>query len=251
MRLADKVAIVTGGGSGFGEGIARRFAEEGARVVVGDLQEANGERVAAAIREAGGEARFVRADVAKGDEVRALVEETVAAFGGLDVMVNNAGITHRNGPMLEVSEEVFDRLYAVNVKSLYLAALHVVPVFRERGGGVFINVASTAGLRPRPGLTWYNGTKGAAITLTKSMAAELGPEGIRVNAINPVMGETGLLDDFIGGDSPEKRAKVIAGIPLGRLSRPLDVANAALFLASGEAEFITGVCLEVDGGRCV
>lgn len=251
MRLADKVAIVTGGGSGFGEGIARRFAEEGARVVVGDLQEANGERVAAAIREAGGEARFVRADVAKGDEVRVLVEETVAAFGGLDVMVNNAGITHRNGPMLEVSEEVFDRLYAVNVKSLYLAALHVVPVFRERGGGVFINVASTAGLRPRPGLTWYNGTKGAAITLTKSMAAELGPEGIRVNAINPVMGETGLLDDFIGGDSPEKRAKVIAGIPLGRLSRPLDVANAALFLASSEAEFITGVCLEVDGGRCV
>lgn len=251
MRLADKVAIVTGGGSGFGEGIARRFAEEGARVVVGDLQEANGERVAAAIREAGGEARFVRADVAKGDEVRALVEETVAAFGALDVMVNNAGITHRNGPMLEVSEEVFDRLYAVNVKSLYLAALHAVPVFRERGGGVFINVASTAGLRPRPGLTWYNGTKGAAITLTKSMAAELGPEGIRVNAINPVMGETGLLDDFIGGDSPEKRAKVIAGIPLGRLSRPLDVANAALFLASSEAEFITGVCLEVDGGRCV
>ncbi|MDQ3397139.1 MAG: SDR family oxidoreductase [Deinococcota bacterium] len=251
MRLQDKIAIITGGGSGFGAGIAKRFAEEGAKIIVNDIAEEGGERVAAELREAGGEAVFVKADVSKSDEVKRLVGAAVERFGGLDIMVNNAGITHRSGPMLEVPEEIFDRVYAVNVKSLYLAALHAVPVFRERGGGVFINVASTAGVRPRPGLTWYNGSKGAAITITKSMAAELAPEGIRVNAINPVMGETGLLDDFIGGDSPEKRAKVIAGIPLGRLSRALDIANATLFLASSEAEFITGVCLEVDGGRCI
>ncbi|MDQ3460583.1 MAG: SDR family oxidoreductase [Deinococcota bacterium] len=251
MRLEDKVAIVTGGGSGFGAGIARRFAEEGAKVVVGDIAEEGGERVAGEIRAGGGATVFFRADVSKSDEVKALVGAAVERFGGLDIMVNNAGITHRNGPMLEVSEEVFDRVYAVNVKSLYLAAIHAVPVFRARGGGVFVNVASTAGVRPRPGLTWYNGTKGAAITLTKSMAVELAPDGIRVNAVNPVMGETALFDDFIGGDSPEKRERVLAGIPLGRFSRASDIANAALFLASGEAEFITGVCLEVDGGRCI
>ncbi|CAN5848540.1 SDR family oxidoreductase [soil metagenome] len=251
MRLKNKVSIVTGAGSGFGAGIAARFAAEGAAVVVNDLNEAGGQKTVSIIEAAGGRAVFVRADVSNSEEVKALVAAAVEHFGGLDIMVNNAGITHRNGPMLDVSEEMFDKVYAVNVKSLYLAAVHAVPVFKERGGGVFVNIASTAGVRPRPGLTWYNGSKGAAITLTKSMAAELAPLRIRVNAVNPVMGETGLLDDFIGGDSPEKRERVIAGIPLGRLSKAEDIANAALFLASDEASFVTGVCLEVDGGRCI
>lgn len=251
MRLKDKVSIVTGAGSGFGAGIAERFAGEGAKVIVNDVNEEGGRNTASVIEAAGGRAYFVAGDVSKSGDVKVLVAAAIEQFGGLDIMVNNAGITHRNGPMLEVSEEVFDKVYAVNVKSLYLAAVHAVPVFKERGGGVFVNIASTAGVRPRPGLTWYNGSKGAAITLTKSMAVELAPLGIRVNAVNPVMGETGLLDDFIGGDSPEKRARVIAGIPLGRLSKAEDIANAALFLASSEASFITGVCLEVDGGRCI
>ena len=251
MRLENKVSIVTGAGSGFGAGIAERFAREGASVIVNDLNEEGGRKTVSAIETAGGRAVFVRADVSKSGDVKNLVAAAVEHFGGLDIMVNNAGITHRNGPMLEVSEEMFDKVYAVNVKSLYLAAVHAVPVFKARGSGVFVNIASTAGVRPRPGLTWYNGSKGAAITLTKSMAAELAPLRIRVNAVNPVMGETGLLDDFIGGDSPEKRKRVIAGIPLGRLSKAEDIANAALFLASDEASFVTGVCLEVDGGRCI
>lgn len=251
MRLEEKIAIVTGSGSGFGAGIARRYAKEGAKVVVNDLNEASGQSVAAEIREQGGDALFVPADVSDSAAMKRLVAATLEHYGGLDIMVNNAGVTHRNGPMLDVSEEMFDRVYAVNVKSIYLSAIHVVPVFRKRGGGAFINVASTAGVRPRPGLTWYNGSKGAAIVLTKSMAVELAPDRIRVNAINPVMGETGMLADFLGEDSGENRAKVISTIPLGRLSQPLDIANAALFLASDEAEFITGVGLEVDGGRCV
>ncbi|HEV2122989.1 MAG TPA: SDR family oxidoreductase [Chloroflexota bacterium] len=251
MRLKDKVSIVTGAGSGFGAGIAERFAGEGAKVIVNDVNEEGGRNTASFIEAAGGRAYFVAGDVSKSGDVKVLVAAAVEQFGGLDIMVNNAGITHRNSSMLEVPEEVFDKVYAVNVKSLYLAAVHAVPVFKEQGGGVFVNIASTAGVRPRPGLTWYNGSKGAAITLTKSMAVELAPLGIRVNAVNPVMGETGLLDDFIGGDSPEKRARVIAGIPLGRLSKAEDIANAALFLASSEASFITGVCLEVDGGRCI
>ena len=181
----------------------------------------------------------------------ALVRRTTDAFGRIDVMVNNAGTTHRNRPMLEVSESEFDRIYAVNVKSLFLAARHVVPVMRRQNGGAFITIASTAGVRPRPGLTWYNGSKGAAIVTSRSMAAELAPDRIRVNVINPVAGETGLLAEFMGGDTPELRAKFIATIPLGRLSRPSDVAAAAVFLASDEAAFITGACLEVDGGRCV
>ncbi len=253
MRLQDKVAIVTGGGSGFGEGIAKRFAEEGARVVVNDIDEKGGARVTAEIEAAQGQgsATFLRADVAVSADVAKLVRHALDRYGRLDIMVNNAGITHVNGPMLEVSEALFDRVFAVNVKSIYLAALHAVPVFRQQGGGVFINTASTAGLRPRPGLVWYNGSKGAAITITKAMAVELAPDKIRVNALCPVAGDTPLLGSFMGGDTPENRKKFIGSIPLGRLSTPRDIANAALYLASDEAEFITGVALEVDGGRCV
>lgn len=251
MRLEDKVALVTGAGSGFGEGIAKRFAHEGAKVVVNDVNGQQGRRVAQEIETAGGQALFVQADVSAADDVRAMVEAAVRRFGRLDTLVNNAGITHRNRPMLEVTEEEFDRIFAVNVKAIYLAAREIVPLMRAQGGGVIINTASTAGLRPRPGLTWYNGSKGAAIVLTKSMAVELAPDRIRVNALCPVIGETGLTAEFMGGDSAELRQKFVAGIPLGRMSRPADLANAALFLASDEAEFLTGVCLEVDGGRCI
>jgi 3-oxoacyl-[acyl-carrier protein] reductase len=252
MRLKDKVAIVTGAGSGFGEGIAKRFAQEGARVLVNDSVASAAARVAAEIRAAGGEAEPVVADVSKDAEVGAMVQAAFSAFGRLDIVVNNAGTTHRNRPMLEVGEEEFDRIYGVNVKSLFLTAKHAVPHFRKQGGGCFVNIASTAGVRPRPGLTWYNGSKGAAIVTSRSMAAELGPDGIRVNVINPVIGETGLLEMFMGvPDTPENRKKLVATIPMGRMSRPLDIANAALFLASDEAAFVTGACLEVDGGRCV
>ncbi len=248
MRLADKVAIVTGAGSGFGEGIARRFAAEGAKIVVADVNRAGAERVAEAIGDA---ARVAVADVSDSDDVEAMVKTATDAFGRLDVLVNNAGFTHRNGPMLEVDEATFDRVFAVNVKSIYLGAKHAVPVFRAQGGGMILNIASTAGVRPRPGLTWYNGSKGAVITLTKAMAVELAAEKIRVCALNPVAGETGMLALFMGEDTPEKRVQFKASVPLGRLSTPRDVANAALYLASDEAEFITGVCLEVDGGRCI
>lgn len=252
MRLKDKIAIVTGAGSGFGEGIAKRFAEEGCKVVVADINDAGGQRVTAEISATGAKAAFVHADVSKDADWANLVKATREAFGGLHIVINNAGTTHRNQPMLDVSEEMFDRIYAVNVKSLFHSAKHCVPHFRQQGGGVFVNVASTAGVRPRPGLTWYNGSKGAAIMTSRSMAVELAPDRIRVNIINPVAGETALLSEFMGGqDTPEIRAKFVATIPLGRLSRPRDVANAALYLASDEAEFITGVCLEVDGGRCV
>ena len=247
MRLRDKIAIVTGAGSGFGEGIAHRFAEEGARIVVADIDATAGNRVAQDIPGA----IFVETDVADNNSVRDLVAAATAAFGGIDILVNNAGITHRNQPMLDVDEATFDRVYAVNVKSVYLTAIHAVPVLRERKGAI-VNIASTAGVSPRPGLTWYNSTKGAMITMTKSMAAELAPDGVRVNAVNPVIGETGLTVEFMGGvDDPAIREKFISTIPLGRMSTPKDIANATLFLASAEAELITGVCLEVDGGRCI
>jgi len=254
MRLAGKVAIVTGGGSGFGEGIAKRFAEEGAKIVVNDIDDDGGKRVTSEIEKAHGQgsAIYVRGDVAKNDDVKALVDACVARFSHLDIMVNNAGISHRNMPMLEVPEAMVDKILAVNVKSIYLAALHVVPLFRRQGkGGVIINTASTAGLRPRPGLTVYNASKGAAIVMTKSMAVEFASDNIRVNALCPVAGETPLLGTFMGADTPENRAKFKASIPLGRLSTPRDIANAALYLASDDAEFITGIALEVDGGRCV
>ena len=249
MRLAGKVALVTGAASGFGAGIAEVFAREGARVAVLDLDR---ERAAAVAERLGAEALAVACDVSKGEEVLAAVETTLATLGGLDIVVNNAGISHKNRPMLEVSEAEFDRVFAVNVKSIFNMAQAAVPILRAAGGGVVINIGSTAGLRPRPGLTWYNGSKGAVTTLTKSMAVELAPDRIRVCAIAPVMGETGLLETFMGmTDTPENRARFLATIPLGRLSTPADIANAALWLASAEAEFVTGVVLEVDGGRCV
>lgn len=253
MRVQGKSIIVTGSGGGIGEGIARRLAAEGGRIVVNDVNEAAGRRVCEAIVAEGGQAVFVKADVTKSADMQALVAAAVQAFGRLDVMVNNAGWTHRNRPMLEVSEEDFDKLYAINVKSIYLSAVHAVPVMRAQGGGSLINIASTAGVRPRPGLTWYNGSKGAVITTSKSMAAELGPDNIRVNCINPVFNpDTGLAAEFAGGPVDEaRRAKFLATIPLGRFSTALDVANAALYLASDEASFINGVCIEVDGGRCV
>jgi 3-oxoacyl-[acyl-carrier protein] reductase len=252
MRLKGKIAVITGSGSGFGEGIALRFAQEGANVVVNDLNEEGGQRVVKAIEAAGGKAVFHRADVAKDADVAGMAKTAIDRFGRLDIWVNNAGITHRAAPVETIDEATFDRIYAVNVKALFYSAKHVVPLFKKAGQGVFLNIASTAGVRPRPNLVWYNGTKGAAITITKSMAVELAPSKIRVNAINPVAGETPLLAEFMGGtDTPEMRAKFASVIPLGRLSKPADVANAALYLCSDEADFITGVCMEVDGGRCI
>lgn len=249
MRLQNKVAVVTGAASGFGAEIARLFAREGARVVVADLNQEGAETVAGEIGEA---ARAVRADVTVREDVRAMLSAATDAFGGLDILVNNAGFTHVNQPMLDVDEATYDKVYDVNVKSIYLAALEAVPIWRAHNGGVMINIASTAGLRPRPGLTWYNGSKAAAIAVSKSMAVELAPDGIRVNAICPVIGETAMLERFMGvPDTPENRKKFLATIPLGRMSRPNDVAQAALYLGSDDAEFITGVSLEVDGGRCV
>jgi len=248
MRLQGKAAIVTGGGFGFGEGIAKLYAAEGAKVLVADIDGARAERVAGEI---GSAARAAVADVAKGPDFERMVQETLDAFGRLDIVVNNAGVTHRNQPMLEVDEATYDRVFAVNVKSIYWSAQAAVPVLRAQGGGCFVNIASTAGLRPRPGLTWYNGTKGAVIVISKAMAVELAPDKIRVNAICPVIGETGLTAAFMGGDSPELRARFVSTIPLGRMSLPKDIAATALFLASDEAEFLTGVALEVDGGRCV
>lgn len=253
MRLKDKSIIVTGAGSGIGEGIAKRLAQEGAQIIVNDVQPQGGERVAAEIIASGGRAAFVEADVTSGAEMKRLIDSALSRHGRLDVMVNNAGWTHRNQSALTVTEDEFDRCYAVNVKSIYLSTLYAVPVFRAQGGGSFINIASTAGVRPRPGLTWYNGSKGAAIVTSKSLAAELGPENIRVNCINPVMNpSTGLGELFAGGELTEERlARFRATIPLGRFSTALDVANAALYLASDEAAFISGVCIEVDGARCV
>jgi 3-oxoacyl-[acyl-carrier protein] reductase len=245
MRLKGKTAIVTGAGSGFGEGIAKRFAQEGAKVIVNDINAQGGERVA---REVGGQ--FVLGDVTKAADWAKLVQ---AAGANLDIVVNNAGWTHRNKPYLEVTEAEFDKVYAINVKSIYLSAMHAVPVFRKRGAGCFVNIASTAGLRPRPGLTVYNSSKGAVILMSKSMAAEFGPDRIRVNCVNPVFSpDTALSADFAGGSlSEEAKKRFLATIPLGRFSTPLDIANACLYLASDEAAMVSGACVEVDGARCV
>jgi 3-oxoacyl-[acyl-carrier protein] reductase len=248
MRLKDKVAIITGAGSGFGEGIAKRFAQEGAKVLVVDIDAKNGDRVA---RELG--TAFVQADVTRGADWARSIAEAVAKFGRLDVVVNNAGWTHRNKPYLEVTEAEFDKVYAVNVKSIYLSAIHAVPVFRKQGGGAFVNIASTAGVRPRPGLTVYNSSKGAVILMSRSMAGEFGADKIRVNCVNPVFSpETGLSAEFAGGAvTEEAKKRFLATIPLGRFSTALDVANACLYLASDDAAFISGVSIEVDGARSV
>ena len=249
QALAGKVAIVTGGAAGFGAGIVRAYVAEGARVLVADIDAAQGEKVAG---ELGSSAAFARCDVASLADVTALVKTCVERFGAPDIVVNNAGTTHRNMPMLEVDEKTFDRIYAVNVKSIFNMSHAVVPLMRKHGGGVILNVGSTAGIRPRPGLTWYNGSKGAVNLLSKSMAVELAPDRIRVNAICPVMGETGLLEHFMGvPDTPENRARFVATIPLGRLSKPSDVAAVAVFLASDAAQFLTGIEFPVDGGRTV
>lgn len=248
MRLNNKIALVTGAGSGFGRGIAARFSEEGAKLVVADINEEAAKMVAGEI---GDSAIPVVADVSKNSDVEAMIQQTVAQWGRLDILVNNAGTTHRNKPMTEVTEEEFDRIFTVNVKSVFLTARHGVPLMKEQGHGIILNVASTAGLRPRPGLAWYNTSKGAMITATKAMAIELASFKIRVNAINPVAGETGMLHLFMGEDTPEKRAQFVSSIPWGRLSQPQDMANAALFLCSDEADMVTGTCMEVDGGRCI
>jgi 3-oxoacyl-[acyl-carrier protein] reductase len=249
MRLADKIALVTGAASGFGAEIARTFAREGAKVMVLDLNGDGAQAVAGAI---GPAAAAFPGDVTCANDVRSCVERIVATHGRLDIVVNNAGWTHRNQPMLDVNEAEFDKVYAVNVKSIYHMTHAVVPLMRRQGGGCIINIGSTAGIRPRPGLTWYNGSKGAVNLMSRSMAAELASDRIRVNCIAPVIGETALLESFMGlPDTPANRAKFIATIPLGRLSQPRDVANACLYLASDEADFITGVVLEVDGGRTV
>ena len=248
MRLADKVAIVTGGGSGFGEGIAKKFVAEGARVLIADRDAAGGERVAAAL---GASARFVRADVAKAADVTAMFNAAQALFGGLDILVNNAGVSHVPQPVEDVSEDDFDRIVAVNMKAIYLAAKEVVPRFKAQKRGVILNIASTAGVSPRPRLSWYNASKGWVITATRAMAVELAPFGIRVVALNPVAGETPLLKTFMGEDTPEMRAKFLSTIPIGRFSTPEDLGNAACFLCSDEASMITGVAMEVDGGRCI
>lgn len=248
-QLLDKIAIVTGAAGGFGAGIARAYIQEGAKVVIADINLAMAQELAKAL---GPNASAVHCDVTNAAQVQAAVQHCVDHFGVPDIVVNNAGTTHRNQPMLDVDEKTFDRVYAVNVKSLFHMAHAVVPLMRQRKCGVILNVGSVAGIRPRPGLTWYNSSKGAVNMLSKSMAVELAPDGIRVNAICPVMGATALLSDFMGvPDTPENRARFIASIPLGRLCEPADVANVAVFLASDAASFLTGVEMPVDGGRII
>ncbi|MEL6887747.1 MAG: SDR family oxidoreductase [Pseudomonadota bacterium] len=246
MQLDGKTAIVTGAASGFGAGIARSFAAEGARVLVADLN-ANGAQVIA--DEIGGTPCTV--DVADGTSVQAMVDTAMGAFGHVDILVNNAGITHLPQAMEYVTEDDFDRVLAVNAKSVYLTARSLVPHFKTRKAGAILNIASTAGVSPRPNLNWYNASKGWMITATKAIAVELAPHGVRVNALNPVAGETPLLKSFMGEDTPEMRAKFLATIPLGRFSTPQDMGAAATFLCSDAASMITGVALEIDGGRCI
>ena len=248
MRLAGKVAIVTGGGSGFGEGIVKKFIAEGAKVVVVDR---NGKAADGVATAAGANAKSLHADVTVKADVSAMLETAQKQFGGLDILVNNAGIGHAPQPLDKLDEEAFDRIAAVNMKSIYLAATLIVPYFKERKRGAVLNMASTAGVSPRPNLTWYNASKGWVITATRSMAVELAPFGIRVNALNPVAGDTPMLATFMGSDTPENRARFLATIPLGRFSTPEDLGNAAAFLCSDEASLITGVAMEVDGGRCI
>lgn len=246
MRLKDKVAIITGGASGFGEGIARRFAAEGAQVVIADVNAEAAETLAADL-----DGVAIQTDVSRGSDVKAMTETAIRRFGVIDILVNNAGIGHRPEPLDRLAEETFDRIMAVNAKSVYLTAQEIVPCMKAGKHGAILNIASTGGVSPRPNLTWYNASKGWMITATRAMAVELAPFGIRVNAINPVAGETPLLATFMGEDTPEIRAKFLASIPIGRFSTPEDIAAAACFLCSDEASMITGVAMEVDGGRCI
>ena len=252
MRLQDKVVIITGAGSGFGEGMAHRFAKEGASVLVSDINSDSAQRVASEICAAGGKAKTDVTDVSRSADVEAMKDNCLGNFGRIDILVNNAGMPQRNGPMLDVDEATFQKIYDVNVKSIFLTTKAIVPVMLEQGGGNILNIASTAALSPRPGLTWYNSSKGAVVTMTKSMAVELAPEQIRVNALCPVIAQTGMTIEFMGGvDTQEIRDKFVSSIPLGRMNTPQDLANAALYLVSDEASFITGVAMEVDGGRCI
>lgn len=248
MRLAGKCAIVTGGASGFGLGIVDKFLAEGARVMIADI---NGEGASALAAERGDMAMAQQVDVSNAASVNAMAEAAIGAFGQVDILINNAGVTHLPTPLDEVSEEDFDRVFNVNMKSVYLTARALVPHMKAHGSGAILNVASTAGVSPRPNLNWYNASKGWMITATKAMAVELAPKGIRVNAINPVAGETPLLKSFMGEDTPEVRAKFLSTIPIGRFSTPQDMGNAACFLCSDEASMVTGVAMEVDGGRCI
>ena len=248
MRMRDKVAIVTGGASGFGEGIVRKFVIEGARVVIVDINIDAANRLAAELGEA---TLAVQTDVSSSTQVAQLKDTTLKTFGRIDILVNNAGVTHQPMPMEEVSEDDFDKVFAVNAKSVFLSAKHIIPVMKEQGAGVILNVASTGGVSPRPRLSWYNASKGWMITATRGMAVELAPMNIRVNAINPVAGETPLLKSFMGEDTPEIRQKFLSTIPIGRFSTPEDMGNAACYLCSDEASMVTGVCMEVDGGRCI
>ncbi|WP_026987727.1 SDR family oxidoreductase [Fodinicurvata fenggangensis] len=248
MRLKDKTAIVTGGASGFGAGIVRKFLDEGARVMIADI---NGEAAESLAGELGDRAIAQKVDVASKDSVEAMSQAALEAFGQVDILVNNAGVTHLPAAMEEVSEEDFDRVLAVNTKSVYLTARALLPHMKERGTGAILNVASTGGVSPRPRLSWYNASKGWMITATKAMAVELAPAGIRVNAINPVAGDTPLLKSFMGEDTPEVRAKFLSTIPIGRFSTAEDMGNTAAFLCSDEASMVTGVAMEVDGGRCI
>lgn len=250
MQMTDKVAIVTGGASGFGASIAGRLAKAGVKVMIADLNLEGARNVAAQLNAQGQTAHAMRCDVSSEADFHNLVEGTRRELGGLHIVVNNAGTTHRNKPALDVTEEEFDRVYRVNLKSLFWATQAVMPVFIAQGGGCFVNVASTTGVRPGPGLVWYSGSKAAMINLTKGLALEFARHNVRVNAVNPMIGETAMLADFLGmEDTPANREKFLARIPLGRFTRPADVASAVAFLASDDAEFLTGVCLDVDGGR--
>ena len=248
MRLAGKTAIVTGGASGFGAGIVRKFVAEGARVMIADL---NTDLAQETAKQVGGNVEVIHCNVADDASVRAMVEAVKTAFGRIDILINNAGTSHLPAPMENVAEEDFDKVFAVNCKSVYLTAKYVVPLLKTQGSGAILNVASTAGVSPRPRLNWYNASKGWMNNATRGMAVELAPSGVRVNAINPVAGETPLLKTFMGEDNPEVRAKFLSTIPLGRFSSPEDMGNAACYLCSDEASMVTGVCMEVDGGRCI
>lgn len=248
MRLSGKAAIVTGGASGFGAGIVRRFILEGARVVIADI---NGDAAREMADELGDAALGLQVDVSSADDVETMVKSTLRSLGGIDILVNNAGVGHKPEPMETLSEEMFDRIFDVNIKAIYRTAQQVVPIMKKNGAGAILNIASTGGVSPRPNLTWYNASKGWVITATRSMAVELAASGVRVNALNPVAGETPMLKTFMGEDTPEIRAKFLASIPIGRFSTPEDMGAAACFLCSDDASMITGVALEVDGGRCI